>query len=169
MTGESSTPTSRRTSLLTVREGSSQHRVFQLVGWGIFVFFLILVPIALTRGNLRPALRYWKWIAVYTTVEVALPWFLVGDAERRLSSSLTGLLIAATPFVGVVLGRLTGSAAAVLLSARRGGSELGQAVRLVQGIVRQVASGREGRGPELLEEVRGGVVVAGERQVRRKG
>jgi len=47
MTGESSTPTSRRTSLLTVREGSSQHRVFQLVGWGIFVFFLILVPIAL--------------------------------------------------------------------------------------------------------------------------
>jgi drug/metabolite transporter (DMT)-like permease len=42
-------------------------------------------------------------------VEVALPWFFVSDAERRLSSSLTALLIAATPFVGVVLGRLTGS------------------------------------------------------------
>jgi drug/metabolite transporter (DMT)-like permease len=38
-----------------------------------------------------------------------LPWFLVSDAELRLSSSLTGLLIAATPFVGVLLGRLTGS------------------------------------------------------------
>ena len=38
-----------------------------------------------------------------------MPWFLVSDAELRLSSSLTGLLIAATPFVGVILGRLTGT------------------------------------------------------------
>ena len=70
---------------------------------------LILVPIALARGNLGPTLRHWRWIALYTAVEVALPWFLVSDAELRLSSSLTGLLVAATPFVGVVLGRLTGS------------------------------------------------------------
>jgi len=70
---------------------------------------LILVPIALARGNLAPALPHWRWIALYTAVEVALPWFLVSDAELRLSSSLTALLIAATPFVGVVLGRLTGS------------------------------------------------------------
>jgi drug/metabolite transporter (DMT)-like permease len=70
---------------------------------------LILVPIALARGSFGPALRHWKWIVAYTVVEVALPWFFVSDAERRLSSSLTALLIAATPFVGVVLGRLTGS------------------------------------------------------------
>ena len=70
---------------------------------------LILVPIALARGSVGPALRHWRWIALYTAVEVALPWFLVSDAELRLSSSLTALLIAATPFVGVVLGRLTGS------------------------------------------------------------
>ena len=70
---------------------------------------LILVPNALARGNLAPALPHWRWIALYTAVEVALPWFLVSDAELRLSSSLTALLIAATPFVGVVLGRLTGS------------------------------------------------------------
>jgi drug/metabolite transporter (DMT)-like permease len=70
---------------------------------------LILVPIALARGNLGPALRHWRWIALYTAVEIAVPWFLVSDAEVRLSSSLTGLLVAATPFVGVVLGKLTGS------------------------------------------------------------
>ena len=70
---------------------------------------LILVPIALVRGNLAPALPHWRWIVLYSAVEVALPWFLVSDAELRLSSSLTALLIAATPFVGVVLGRLTGS------------------------------------------------------------
>ena len=70
---------------------------------------LILVPIALARGNFGPALRYWRWIVLYTAVEIAVPWFLVSDAELRLSSSLAALLIAATPFVGVVLGRLTGS------------------------------------------------------------
>lgn len=70
---------------------------------------VIIVPIALARGNVGPALRHWRWIALYTAVEVALPWFLVSDAELRLSSSLTALLIAATPFVGVLLGRLTGS------------------------------------------------------------
>jgi drug/metabolite transporter (DMT)-like permease len=70
---------------------------------------LILVPIALARGSFRPALRHWRWIVLYTVVEVALPWFFVSDAELRLSSSLTALLIAATPFVGVILGRLTGS------------------------------------------------------------
>jgi drug/metabolite transporter (DMT)-like permease len=70
---------------------------------------LILVPIALVRGNFGPALRHWRWIVLYTAVEIALPWFLVSDAELRLSSSLTGLLVAATPFVGVVLGKLTGS------------------------------------------------------------
>ena len=70
---------------------------------------LILVPIALVRGSFGPALRHWKWIVAYTVIEVAVPWFLVSDAELRLSSSLAALLIAATPFVGVVLGRLTGS------------------------------------------------------------
>jgi drug/metabolite transporter (DMT)-like permease len=70
---------------------------------------LILVPIAAARGAILPVLPYWKWIVAYTAIEVALPWFLVSHAELRLSSSLTGLLVAATPFVGVVLGRLTGS------------------------------------------------------------
>jgi drug/metabolite transporter (DMT)-like permease len=70
---------------------------------------LILVPIALARGDLAPALRHWRWIVAYTAIEVALPWFLVSDAELRLSSSLTGLLVAASPFAAVIVGRLTGS------------------------------------------------------------
>jgi drug/metabolite transporter (DMT)-like permease len=67
----------------------------------------ILFPIAAARGSLAPLLPYWKAIAAYTTIEVALPWLLLAQAEVRLSSSLTGLLIAATPFVGVILGLLT--------------------------------------------------------------
>jgi len=68
---------------------------------------LLLVPLAATRGDLRPLLRYWRPLLVYTFVEVAAPWFLLADAERRLSSSLTGLLIAAVPLIGAVIAWLT--------------------------------------------------------------
>src|SRR5256886_17379437 len=68
----------------------------------------ILLPIALARKDLAPLRPYWKWILAYTFVEVAAPWFLLSDAERRISSSLTGLLIAAVPSIGAVLAVVTG-------------------------------------------------------------
>lgn len=68
----------------------------------------LLVPLAAARGSLAPLLPYWRAVLIYTVVEVALPWILLADAERRLSSSLTGLLIAAVPLIGVLLMRLTG-------------------------------------------------------------
>jgi drug/metabolite transporter (DMT)-like permease len=64
---------------------------------------VLLLPWAASRGGLRPLLPHWRAILIYTAVEVALPWFLLSDAERRLSSSLTGLLIAAVPSVGALL------------------------------------------------------------------
>ena len=67
----------------------------------------LLLPIAAARGGLRPLLPYWRWVLAYTVVEVSLPWFLLSDAERRLSSSLTGLLIAAVPLIGAVVTWLT--------------------------------------------------------------
>jgi drug/metabolite transporter (DMT)-like permease len=63
----------------------------------------LLLPIATARGGLKPLLPYWRWVLAYTIVEVSLPWFLLSDAERRLSSSLTGLLIAAVPLIGAVV------------------------------------------------------------------
>jgi len=63
----------------------------------------LLLPLAATRKDLAPLVRHWKWILIYTFAEVAAPWFLISDAERRLSSSLTGLLIAATPSLGAIL------------------------------------------------------------------
>ena len=67
----------------------------------------LLLPIAAARGGLRPLLPYWRWVLAYTVVEVSLPWFLLSDAERGLSSSLTGLLIAAVPLIGAVVTWLT--------------------------------------------------------------
>lgn len=69
----------------------------------------LLLPLAVGRNNLAPLRPYWKWILLYTFVEVAAPWFLLSDAERRISSSLTGLLIAAVPSIGAVLAVATGA------------------------------------------------------------
>lgn len=68
----------------------------------------ILLPLAAARGELRALLPRWLPLLVFTVVEIAVPWFLLSHAEKRLSSSLTGLLIAAVPLVGAVVTRLTG-------------------------------------------------------------
>jgi drug/metabolite transporter (DMT)-like permease len=67
----------------------------------------LLLPVATARGWLAPLLPYWRWVLVYTIVEVSLPWFLLADGERRLSSSLTGLMIAAVPLTTALLQLLT--------------------------------------------------------------
>jgi drug/metabolite transporter (DMT)-like permease len=69
---------------------------------------LLLVPLAAARGSLRPLLPHWKAVLAYTVVEVTVPWLLLSNAERHLSSSLTGLLIAAVPLIGAVLGLVLG-------------------------------------------------------------
>jgi drug/metabolite transporter (DMT)-like permease len=63
----------------------------------------LLLPVAAARGWLAPLLPYWRWVLAYTVVEVSLPWFLLADGERRLSSSLTGLMIAAVPLIAAVI------------------------------------------------------------------
>jgi drug/metabolite transporter (DMT)-like permease len=68
----------------------------------------ILLPIAIAQKDLAPLRPYWKWILVYTFIEIAAPWFLLSDAERRITSSLAGLLIAASPSIAAVLAVLTG-------------------------------------------------------------
>ena len=69
---------------------------------------LLLVPVAAYRDELRPLLARWKPLLAYTAVEVAVPWVLLASAETRLTSSLTGLLIAAVPLVGAVIVTVTG-------------------------------------------------------------
>jgi drug/metabolite transporter (DMT)-like permease len=66
---------------------------------------LLLLPVALARGQIRPLLPRWKPLLVYTAVEICGPWLLLGFAEQRLSSSLTGLLVAGVPMVGALLAR----------------------------------------------------------------
>ena len=68
----------------------------------------ILLPIAMARNDLAPLRAYWKWLLLYTFIEIAAPWFLLSDAERRITSSLAGLLIAASPSIAAVLAVVIG-------------------------------------------------------------
>ncbi len=70
----------------------------------------ILLPIALRRGELGVLRPHWRWLAVFACVEIILPWLFLSQAERRLSSSMSGLLIASVPIIGVVLARIAGGA-----------------------------------------------------------
>jgi drug/metabolite transporter (DMT)-like permease len=63
----------------------------------------LLLPLALARGVIRPLLPHWRPLLAFTTAETVIPWGLLSDAERHLSSSLTGLLVAAVPLVGALL------------------------------------------------------------------
>ncbi len=69
---------------------------------------LLLLPFAAARGTLRPLAGSWRPLLAYTVIEVSIPWVLLAHAETRLSSSLTGLLIAAVPLVGAVVVTVTG-------------------------------------------------------------
>jgi drug/metabolite transporter (DMT)-like permease len=69
---------------------------------------IVLLPLAMRQGQLRPLLRVWKPFLAYTVAELAVPWFLLSDAEQRLPSSLSGLLVATVPLIAVVLAAATG-------------------------------------------------------------
>ncbi len=70
---------------------------------------VLLLPIAAFRGELRPLLPYWLPLVAFAGIEIALPWVLLGAAETEVSSSLTGLLIAAVPLVAALIATSTGA------------------------------------------------------------
>jgi drug/metabolite transporter (DMT)-like permease len=69
----------------------------------------ILLPIAIRRGELAALRSHWRWLAVFAVIEIIIPWLLLTDAETKLSSSLSGLLVAATPVIVAVIARFTGT------------------------------------------------------------
>src|SRR6478735_3692740 len=74
---------------------------------------LILLPLAIRSarqggGELDVLRRHWRPLVAFAALEIIIPWGLLSEAERKLPSSLAGLLIAAVPIISVVTARLTG-------------------------------------------------------------
>ncbi len=68
----------------------------------------ILLPLAVRRRELAVLRPHWRWLALFALVEIITPWLLLTEAETRLPSSLSGLLVAAVPIIVAVLARFTG-------------------------------------------------------------
>lgn len=69
----------------------------------------LLLPFALRQGGLPHTVRtHWRPLLAFACIEIIGPWFTLTDAERHLSSSTAGLLIAGVPIVGVALARFFG-------------------------------------------------------------
>jgi drug/metabolite transporter (DMT)-like permease len=63
----------------------------------------LLLPFALRRKQFAMLKPVWPWLLLFAVVEIIMPWFALSEAERGISSSLTGLLIASTPIIVAVL------------------------------------------------------------------
>ena len=68
----------------------------------------ILIPIAMKRGSLMPAIKAWKYVIPYAIGEMVGPWFLITAAEQNMTSGLTGLLVATVPIWTTILASLHG-------------------------------------------------------------
>ena len=90
---------------VAVRELSPAFLVFARTGLAA----VLLLPIAVRRRELRVLAPHWRPILLFAAVEIAVPWLLLSRAEERLSSSLTGLMVAAVPLVGAVATAVAGS------------------------------------------------------------
>ncbi|MQA94684.1 MAG: EamA family transporter [Streptosporangiales bacterium] len=78
--------------------------VFTRVAVGVAV----LLPLALRSGRLRGLVRY-RWpLLAFAVIEIIIPWALLADAEQSITSSMTGLLIAASPIITVFVARAGG-------------------------------------------------------------
>ena len=68
----------------------------------------VLLPLAFSRQTLTIVRNHWKALLGFAFFEIITAWWLLSDAERHLTSSMTGLLIAASPIIAAVLDRFTG-------------------------------------------------------------
>jgi drug/metabolite transporter (DMT)-like permease len=80
-----------------------------VVAWSrITLGAMILLPIAWQRGALRAAKRHWGAIGVFALIEYVVPFSAISYGEQWISSSVTGILMAAVPLSIALLSRSFG-------------------------------------------------------------
>lgn len=94
---------------LLIRVSVSELSPATLVFLRTSVAALILLPLVVRRGWLRPIGDRWVALIAFAAVEVALPWLMLSSAETHISSALAGLLVSAVPLVGVIIATALGN------------------------------------------------------------
>jgi drug/metabolite transporter (DMT)-like permease len=68
----------------------------------------ILIPMAMRRGSLMPAIKAWRYVIPYAIGEMIGPWVLITAAEEKMTSGLAGLLVATVPIWATLIASLHG-------------------------------------------------------------
>jgi len=96
---------------LFIKEAVDSYSPAAIVAGRTLLGAVVLLPIALHRKALRPALAVWPWVLAFGVIEMAGPFFLLGHAEMTLPSGLTGLLVATVPLFAALIGFFRGDRA----------------------------------------------------------
>jgi drug/metabolite transporter (DMT)-like permease len=76
---------------------------------------VVLLALASRSGAVSAALRHWKPVLAFAAIEMAGPWLLLTNAEKRLPSGLTGLLVSCVPIFGALSAYALGDRTALRL------------------------------------------------------
>ena len=68
----------------------------------------ILIPLAIHQKVLMDAIRGWRSVLPYAIFEMMIPWILITNAEKKISSGLAGLLIATVPIWSTIFASMNG-------------------------------------------------------------
>lgn len=110
----------------------------------VVIAAVVLLGLAWRAGTLASVRGHGRWIALFATVEVALPFPLIAAGEQHVSSSLAAILIAAVPlFVAILAVRFDPDER--VAGARLAGLAIGLA-----GVIALVGIDVAGRRDELL-------------------
>ena len=74
----------------------------------VLIGAIILIPLAIHQKVLMDAIRGWRYVLPYAIFEMMIPWILITNAEKKISSGLAGLLIATVPIWSTIFASLAG-------------------------------------------------------------
>jgi drug/metabolite transporter (DMT)-like permease len=74
----------------------------------VLIGAIVLMPIAIRQGTFFIARKYWPFVLLYTVTELIGPWYLITNAEQKITSGLAGLLVATVPIWAAILASIFG-------------------------------------------------------------
>lgn len=98
---------------LFIKEAVDSYSPAAVVAGRTLIGALVLLPVAIHRGVLRPALKAWPWVLAFGAIEMAGPFVLLSHAEQTLPSGLTGLLVSTVPLFAAIIAFAGGERAAL--------------------------------------------------------
>lgn len=74
----------------------------------VLIGAIVLMPIAIRQKTFFIARKYWPFVLLYTITELIGPWYLITNAEQKITSGLAGLLVATVPIWAAILASIFG-------------------------------------------------------------